>query len=58
MNTISWVIGRGGLLGSAVERAISTPVWHPEFLFPWQDLSELRDSIADAMQQFRPAFAF
>ena len=52
MNTISWVIGRGGLLGSAVERAISTPVWHPQFLFPWQDLSELRDSIADAMQQF------
>ena len=53
MSTLSWVVGRGGLLGSAVERAVSTPLWHPEYLFPWQDPSELREAIADAMQQFR-----
>ena len=53
MSTLSWVIGRGGLLGSAVERAISTPVWHPEYLFPWQDPSALREAITVAVQQFR-----
>ena len=53
MSTLSWVIGRGGLLGSAVERAINTPVWRPEYLFPWQDPSELREAIADAMTQFQ-----
>ncbi len=53
MNTISWVVGRGGLLGSAVERMISGPVWHPEYLFPWNAASDLRQAIADAVQQFR-----
>jgi UDP-glucose 4-epimerase len=51
--TLSWVIGRGGLLGSAVERALDTPMWHPEYFFPWHDRSELREAIADAVQQFR-----
>ena len=53
MNTLSWVIGRGGLLGSAVESVINTPLWRPEHLFPWQDPGRLRDAIADAVRHFR-----
>jgi NAD dependent epimerase/dehydratase family len=53
VSTLSWVIGRGGLLGSSVERAISAPVWHPNYLFPWHHSSQLRDAIADSVQRFR-----
>ena len=38
MSTLDWVVGRGGLLGSGVERALresrSLP-WHPETPLPW-----------------------
>ena len=53
MSSLSWVIGRGGLLGSAVERAIDSPRWHPDELFPWEQSAELRKSITNAVQSFR-----
>ncbi len=53
MNTLSWVIGRGGLLGSSVERAIRASVWHPDYLFPWENPAQLHKAIADSVQRFR-----
>lgn len=53
MSTLSWVVGRGGLLGSSVELAISTPVWHPEYFFPWDNPPQLREALADSVQRFR-----
>ena len=53
MSTLSWIIGRGGLLGSAVERAISTFLWHPDNLFPWEQPHHLREAITEALHHFR-----
>jgi UDP-glucose 4-epimerase len=37
-DVVSWVVGRRGLLGRAVETAIAArgPVWHPDERFEWQ----------------------
>jgi UDP-glucose 4-epimerase len=53
MSTLAWVVGRGGLLGSCVERAIGSDVWRPEHPFVWSDPCQLRESIADAVRGFR-----
>lgn len=39
MTSLTWVVGRGGLLGGAVERALSrtTAVWTPPEQVPWDD---------------------
>lgn len=57
MSTLTWVVGRGGLLGSCVEREISSAVWHPERLITWSDPNQLRESIADAVWGFRTRLA-
>lgn len=57
MSTLAWVVGRGGLLGSCVERAIASPVWRPERPIVWNDPVQLRESIADAVRGFRTRLA-
>lgn len=43
VGSVAWVVGRGGLLGSAVERSLASPVQRTEVLndapagLPWQD---------------------
>jgi len=53
MKPLGWVVGRGGLLGSCVEREIGSDAWHPERPFAWTDPNQLRESIADAVRDFR-----
>jgi UDP-glucose 4-epimerase len=53
VSALNWVVGRGGLLGSCVERAIDSAVWHPECPILWNDPYKLRPSITDAVQGFR-----
>ena len=52
MSTLAWVVGRGGLLGSCVERKISSAVWSPERPIIWDDPNRLRKSVEDAVQSF------
>jgi UDP-glucose 4-epimerase len=52
MSTLAWVVGRGGLLGSAVERRLGSDVWRPERPIVWTD-PDLRKSIEDAVLGFR-----
>lgn len=52
MRTLSWVVGRGGLLGSCVERRLGSSVWYPERPFPWRDPEQLGKSVADAVRDF------
>lgn len=53
MSTLAWVVGRGGLLGSCVERKIGSAVWRPERPFIWRDPDQLRASIAHAVRDFQ-----
>jgi UDP-glucose 4-epimerase len=53
MSTLAWVVGRGGLLGSSVERTIGPAAWRPERPLVWSDPNQLRESIADAVCGFR-----
>ena len=32
---LTWVIGRGGLLGRSLENALETPLWHPDVPIAW-----------------------
>jgi UDP-glucose 4-epimerase len=57
VSTLAWVVGRGGLLGSSVERRISSAVWRPERPIIWRDPHQLRESIADAVRSFRTRLA-
>jgi UDP-glucose 4-epimerase len=57
VSALAWVVGRGGLLGSSVERAIGSDVWRPERPIIWDDTRQLRESIADAVQGFRTRLA-
>ena len=51
---ISWVLGRGGLLGGSVERQIarSSRVWAPSKQFFWDDISEFKSEISQSINQF------
>jgi UDP-glucose 4-epimerase len=51
---ISWVIGRGGLLGRNVERALGTQgaVWHPPHRFTWDDPDAVERELSVACQAF------
>ena len=57
MSTLSWVVGRGGLLGSCVERVIGPDVWCPARPFIWSDPGQLHKSIAAAVRDFRTRLA-
>ena len=57
MSALAWVVGRGGLLGSCVERTVGSDVWRPERPIVWDDPGQLCESIADAVQGFRTRLA-
>lgn len=53
--TIAWVVGSGGLLGSALCRALrikGTPVFLPAQAFYWRDPAKLQSQLALAVQSF------
>jgi UDP-glucose 4-epimerase len=47
-----WVVGAGGLLGSAVWRALGPDAWRPERPFRWQSPAELSLHFQDAVRAF------
>lgn len=51
---ISWVIGRGGLLGQSVESALENdgPVFRAPFAFSWGDALELGEQLRRASRAF------
>lgn len=51
---ISWVVGRGGLLGASTERALrrSGEVWSPPRPFSWGTPERAADELADACREF------
>lgn len=53
--TIAWVIGSGGLLGSALCRILSggrIPIFQPSERFRWDSESDLAVQLEDAVKQF------
>jgi UDP-glucose 4-epimerase len=52
---ISWVIGRGGLLGRSVESALADqgPIWHPQERFTWKDPHAVGEELTAACRDFR-----
>ncbi len=52
---VSWVVGRGGLLGRSVEAELARrgPVWHPGGELAWEDAGLLADQLAAACCSFR-----
>ena len=57
MSALAWVVGRGGLLGSCVERALGPDAWRPHRPLAWRDPKALADSIADAARGFAARLA-
>ncbi len=58
--TLSWVIGRGGLLGSALSRALvreGATEFVPNVRFAWGDLAKLHTQIEEAARAFVYAVA-
>ncbi|MCU1492521.1 MAG: NAD-dependent epimerase/dehydratase family protein [Acidimicrobiaceae bacterium] len=53
-DVISWVIGRGGLLGRSVEQALRArgPVWGPSRAFSWSDPERLAAELAEWIEEF------
>jgi UDP-glucose 4-epimerase len=53
-DVVSWVIGRGGLLGRGVESALSETgaIWHPPTPFEWQNPDLLFDELNVAAAAF------
>ncbi len=51
---MSWVVGRGGLLGRNVERALSTrgPIWYPGQHFEWNERETLTQQLSAASVEF------
>ena len=56
-DVISWVIGRGGLLGRQVELALEStgPVWHPRRPFTWGDPHTVERELLIACREFAAA---
>lgn len=52
MTTLAWVVGRGGLLGSSVERALGPGAWRPERPLAWSPRERLVDSLRDAVRGY------
>lgn len=51
---ISWVVGRGGLLGRGVEQSLKAngAVWHPDHRFAWEEPNLLHHQLAQACKAF------
>jgi len=56
-DVISWVVGRGGLLGRQVELALESagPVWHPQRPFTWGDQHTVERELQLACREFAAA---
>jgi len=52
VSALAWVVGRGGLLGSSVERALGPEAWWPERPLAWSPRERLADSIEEAVRAF------
>lgn len=53
---ISWIIGAGGLLGSALSRSAreqNSSIFSPPFRFRWRDEEQLRHQLESALATFR-----
>jgi UDP-glucose 4-epimerase len=57
VSTLAWVVGRGGLLGSCVERSLGASAWRPERPLAWRDPVPLAESIAEAARGFAARLA-
>jgi UDP-glucose 4-epimerase len=59
VSALAWVVGRGGLLGSCVERALERGAggWRPVHPLAWRDPLRLADSITDAVRAFAARLA-
>jgi UDP-glucose 4-epimerase len=53
-DVLSWVLGRGGLLGGSVETALSArgQIWHPRQRFEWDDPRRLTQQLSTASAEF------
>jgi UDP-glucose 4-epimerase len=53
-DVLSWVVGRGGLLGRNVEGALSARgrIWYPSEGFEWKDPRRLREQLSVASVEF------
>lgn len=55
MREVAWVVGSGGLVGSALVRELArrgTGVFHPERSLPWREVDALGTAIDDAVAAF------
>jgi nucleoside-diphosphate-sugar epimerase len=52
VSTLAWVVGRGGLLGSSVERALGPGAWRPHRPLAWSSREKLAPSVEDAVRGF------
>ena len=55
MSSISWVLGSGGLLGSAVAKELARrghKVWDPDEPFRWNEGTSVQEAIARSASQF------
>jgi UDP-glucose 4-epimerase len=57
VSALAWVVGRGGLLGSCVERALGPVAWRPERPLAWSDPVRLSESITEAVRGFAARLA-
>ena len=57
MSALAWVVGRGGLLGSCVERALGAAAWRPERPLAWSEPERRAPSIAEAVRGFTARLA-
>jgi UDP-glucose 4-epimerase len=53
-DVLSWVLGRGGLLGHSVENALSASgqIWYPPERFEWNDPPRLTEQLSAASVEF------
>jgi UDP-glucose 4-epimerase len=56
-DVISWVVGRGGLLGRSVESMLAArgAIWHPHRRFSWSDPLALERELTTACREFATA---
>lgn len=55
MTHVAWVVGRGGMLGSRMARALAESgcdVWHQSGAFPWQEDARVVDQMAERTREF------
>jgi UDP-glucose 4-epimerase len=54
---LTWVVGRGGLLGSSVERALGPDTWRASKGLTWNQPEQLQRSLREAVWEFACAVA-